>query len=127
MAGERILVVEDNPLNMELVTDVLQVRGYSVIEATSGKQALEMVREHRPSLILMDVQLPGLDGLSVTRMLKSDPSTSDIIVVAVTVHAMRGDEAKVYEAGCSAYLPKPIDTRELPRVISRFLQFKANK
>lgn len=124
MAGEKILIVEDNPLNMELVSDLLQVRGYQVIEATTGKQALELVRQHHPDLILMDVQLPGLDGLAVTKMLKSDPATEDIIVVAITAHAMRGDEAKVYAAGCSAYIAKPIDTRELPRVVSRFLEKK---
>lgn len=124
MAGERILIVEDNPLNMELVSDLLQVRGYQVMEATTGQQALELVRRYHPDLILMDVQLPGLDGLSLTKMLKSDPTTEDIIVVAITAHAMRGDEAKVYEAGCSAYIPKPIDTRELPKVVSGFLQKK---
>ncbi|MCL5960227.1 MAG: response regulator [Chloroflexi bacterium] len=121
MAGKRILVVEDHPLNMELVSDVLLARGYEVLEATTGQQALDMGREHRPDLILMDVQLPGLDGLSATRILKSDPATQDIVVVAITAHAMRGDEAKVYDAGCSGYISKPINTRELPKIIEQFL------
>ncbi|MDA8188296.1 MAG: response regulator [Dehalococcoidales bacterium] len=121
MAGKRILVVEDHPLNRELVSDLLLARGYEVLEATTGQQALEMGREHRPDLILMDVQLPELDGLSATRILKSDPATQDIVVVAITAHAMRGDEAKVYDAGCSGYISKPINTRELPKIIEQFL------
>lgn len=122
VTGEKILVVEDNPLNMELVSDLLRSKGYQVIEATTGEQALKLIKEHHPSLVLMDVQLPELDGLSVTRIIKTDPATSDITVVAITAHAMRGDERKVYEAGCAAYLAKPIDTRELPKVVSRFLE-----
>lgn len=121
MAGKRILVVEDHPLNRELVSDLLLARGYEVLEATTGQQALEMGREHRPDLILMDVQLTELDGLSATRILKSDPATQDIVVVAITAHAMRGDEAKVYDAGCSGYISKPINTRELPKIIEQFL------
>jgi CheY-like chemotaxis protein len=121
MTGETILVVEDNALNMELICDLLRSKGYHIIEATTGEQALELVKVHHPRLVLMDVQLPELDGLAVTRIIKADPSTKDITVVAVTAHAMRGDETKAYEAGCAAYLAKPIDTRELPKMVSMFL------
>lgn len=122
MAGEKILVVEDNPLNMELVVDILEVRGYEVCKAGSGQEALAVIKDCKPDLILMDVQLPGIDGLSLTRILKSDPSTRDILVVALTAHAMREDELKAYDAGCSAYVSKPFHLQEFSQMISRLLQ-----
>ncbi len=116
-----ILVVEDNEMNLELVTDILKAEGYTVIQAQSGSEALEMAKTERPDLILMDIQLPEMDGLEVTRLLKKDDSTKNIIVIALTAHAMRGDEAKARDAGCSGYIAKPINTREFVKVIEGYL------
>jgi len=121
MSGETILVVEDNPLNLELVTDVLEVHGYRVLQAASASEAFEHVRAGVPDLILMDIQLPGLDGLTLTSILKDDPATRGVPVVALTAHAMRGDEEKARQAGCDGYIPKPIDTRQLPLTVRSHL------
>jgi two-component system cell cycle response regulator DivK len=122
MSDKKILVVEDNPMNLELVSDILEANGYQVIQAQEGRQALEMARAERPGLILMDIQLPEMDGLEVTRLLKSDPDTSGIVVVAITAHAMRGDEERVREAGCSGYIAKPINTRDFVNVIESHME-----
>jgi len=114
-----ILIIEDNPMNMELARDVLEANGYEVRGAASAAEALEALKETVPRLILMDIQLPGLDGLELTRMLKQSPRTRDIIVVALTAHAMKGDRERMLEAGCSGYLAKPIDTRALCREVAR--------
>ncbi len=116
-----ILIVEDNPMNMELVRDVLETSGYTVRGATSAAEALEVLKETVPDLILMDIQLPGLDGLQLTRTIKQNPRTKDIIIVALTAHAMKGDRERILEAGCSGYIPKPIDTRELCQEVGRYL------
>lgn len=121
MAGETILVVEDNAMNMELITDLLESRGYLVVQATSGSDALNLAKTEHPGIILMDIQLPGLDGLTVTGVLKDDPQTRDIPIIALTAHAMRGDEEKAREAGCDGYISKPIDTRQLPVTIRAHL------
>ncbi len=121
MAGETILVVEDNPMNMELVADILENHGYTVVKVTTGADAIPQVREILPDLVLMDIQLPGLDGLTVTSILKDSPDTREIPVIALTAHAMRGDEEKARQAGCDGYVSKPINTRELPITISNFL------
>lgn len=121
MAGETILIVEDNPLNMELVADILDAHGYQIIQATSGKDALAKVEGNLPDLVLMDIQLPGLDGLTVTGILKDNPQTAGIPIIALTAHAMRGDEERVRQAGCDGYISKPIDTRALPKTIRTFL------
>ncbi len=120
--GNLILVVEDNPANLKLVREVLKGRGYRVLEAASGEEALDAVKFIRPDLILMDIQLPGLDGLAVTRRLKQDPATRDIPTVALTAHAMKRDEARVREAGCAGYIPKPIDTVNFPRQVALYLR-----
>ena len=122
MAGEIILVVEDNPLNLELVTDILEAQGYRIQQATTGADALSSIESERPDLILMDIQLPGLDGLTVTGAIKDNPKTRDIPVIALTAHAMRGDEDKAREAGCDGYISKPIDTRQLPVTVREFLE-----
>jgi CheY-like chemotaxis protein len=114
-----ILIIEDNPMNMELARDVLEANGYEVRGAASAAEALETLKETVPRLILMDIQLPGLDGLELTRMLKQSPRTRGIIVVALTAHAMKGDRERMLEAGCSGYLAKPIDTRALCREVAR--------
>ena len=106
---KRILVVEDNPVNMELTVDLLESFGYLVIQAIDGFEALEKVKEKRIDLILLDIQLPKMDGMEVLLRLKSNPQTQDIPVVALTAHSMRGDEERFIEAGCSGYISKPID------------------
>jgi CheY-like chemotaxis protein len=124
MAGERILVVEDNPANMKLLSFVLTSRGYHVRKATNAEAALAVLAEELPHMILMDLQLPGMDGLALTRRVKTDPRTRDVVVVAVTAYAMKGDEQEAREAGCDGYITKPIDTRRLPELVARYLGAK---
>lgn len=121
MAGEPILVVDDNPANLRLLRLLLTAESYAVRTAADGADALAVLREFRPRLILMDLQMPGLDGFELTRRLKSDPATRDIVIVAITAYAMKGDEEKARAAGCDDYVSKPIDTRALPAVIARHL------
>jgi CheY-like chemotaxis protein len=109
MTTRRILLIEDNAVNRRLAQFLLKSQGYEVWEVTSAPEAFETLKERRPDLILMDVQLPGMDGLTATRQLKADPGTRDIPVLAVTSYAMKGDEAKALAAGCSGYVTKPID------------------
>ncbi|MFQ5848410.1 MAG: response regulator [Candidatus Methylomirabilales bacterium] len=116
-----ILVVEDNPMNLELARDVLEARGYRVRGTASAAEALDVLKDTLPDLILMDVQLPGLDGLELTRTLKQDPRTRDIIVLALTAHAMKGDRERILRAGCSGYIAKPIDIQVLCREVARYL------
>ena len=122
MPRKRILVVEDNPMNMELVCEVLEAHGYEVWQATSAAEALERLKRVKPDLILMDIQLPGLDGLALTKRLKQEPATRDILVVALTAHAMKGDRDRILEAGCCGYIPKPIDVKDLTNQVARFLR-----
>lgn len=125
MAGERVLIVDDNPTNLKLVAYLVRAHDYEVHTATDAEAALEGIRAHRPHLILMDIQLPGVDGLELTRRLKTDPATRDIVIVAVTAYAMKGDQEKAMAAGCDDYVTKPIDTRKLPELIARHLGAKA--
>ena len=113
MAGEEILVVEDNEKNMKLLRDVLQATGYRTLEATSGEEAIEIVRSHEPALVLMDVQLPGADGVETLARLREDERTAATPVLAVTAQAMRGDRERFLEAGFDGYLSKPVDVLEL--------------
>jgi CheY-like chemotaxis protein len=121
MAGEPILVVDDNDINLELVRDLLEDQGYRVRVAIDANDAIAVLHDFRPRLILMDIQLPGMDGLTLTRMLKANPSMRDIRIVGLTGYAMAGDEERILAAGCDGYLAKPIDTRRLPGVISSML------
>ena len=121
MSGKRILLVEDNAVNRRLAQFLLKSKGYEVWEATSAPEAFATLKERRPDLILMDIQLPEVDGLTATRRLKADPATCDIPVVAVTSYAMKGDEAKALEAGCSGYVTKPIDKAQLLDTVARLL------
>jgi len=116
-----ILVVEDNPTNLKLVCDLLRAHGYRVAESSTGEEALDALKFIRPNLILMDVQLPGMDGLEVVRALKQDPLTRDIPVAALTAHVMKGDEVRAREAGCVGYIPKPIDTAKFPKQVAALL------
>jgi CheY-like chemotaxis protein len=116
-----ILVVEDNEANQMLVRAVLELEGYRVVLAGSAPEALELLKQSSPDLILMDVQLPGEDGLSLTRRLKHDPATAAIPVVALTAHAMTGDRELAMDAGCAGYIPKPINTRTFGLLVTQFL------
>jgi CheY-like chemotaxis protein len=115
----RVLIVDDNPTNLKLVAYLVRANGYEVDTAGDAEAALAAIAAHRPALILMDLQLPGIDGLELTRRLKSDPATRDIKIIAVTAYAMKGDEDKAREAGCDDYVTKPIDTRGLPEMIAK--------
>src|ERR1700742_5284298 len=106
--GKTILIVEDNELNMKLFNDLLEANGYSTVQTRNGIEAVALARQHRPNLILMDIQLPEVSGLEVTKWLKEDPDLKHIPVVAVTAFAMKGDEERIREGGCEAYLSKPI-------------------
>ncbi len=117
MTGDPVLIVDDNPVNVKLVRAVLAADGYDIRTATDGPEAWTVLKQFRPRLILMDIQLPGTDGFELTRRLKLDPATRDIIVLAITAYAMPGDEEKAYTAGCSGYLTKPVDTRTLPATV----------
>ena len=121
MRPARILVVEDNPMNMELAVDLLRLQGYEIFTAQTGKEALEIAAREELDLVLMDVALPGMDGLTVTRILKENPKTKHIPVVALTAHAMKGDEERMLDQGCAGYIPKPIDTREFPKAVKEFI------
>jgi CheY-like chemotaxis protein len=119
--GEPILIVDDNPVNLKLARVLLTSDGYEVRTAGDAGAAFALLTEFHPRLILMDLQLPGIDGLEATRRLKADPRTRDIIVVALTAYAMKGDDAKATAAGCDGYVTKPIDTRTFPRYIAALL------
>jgi CheY-like chemotaxis protein len=121
MAGERVLVIDDNAINRRLAQVLLRSRGYEVCEAASASEAFAILREQRPQVILMDLRLPGMDGLTATRTLKADPATRDIPIVAVTSYAMKGDEEKAREAGCCAYVTKPIDKTLFLETVARVL------
>ncbi len=113
--------MDDNPTNLKLVTYLMQQHGYDVTTAADADDALASIRTAPPDLILMDVQLPGIDGLELTRRLKADPATKPIVVIAVTAYAMKGDQEKALAAGCDDYVTKPIDTRLLPTVVAKHL------
>ena len=121
MNAARILVIEDTPANLELVMDLLEAAGHAVLSAPSAEPGLALAAREQPDLILMDVSLPGMDGLEATRRLKADALTAHIPVVVLTAHAMRGDEQLAQDAGCSGYLTKPIDTRAFAKRIAEFL------
>jgi CheY-like chemotaxis protein len=122
MSREAILIVDDNPLNMKLVRVLLAGEGYEVRTACDAVEALRVLRDFTPRLILMDIQLPGIDGLELTRRLKSKRDTSHITILGLTAYAMKGDEQRILAAGCDGYIPKPIDTRTLPALIAGYLQ-----
>ncbi|MBT8357785.1 MAG: response regulator [Deltaproteobacteria bacterium] len=121
MANETVLVVEDNEMNMKLARSLLQIGKYSVLEAVDAEAGIQLAREYHPDLILMDIQLPGMDGLAATREIKNDPAVKDISIVALTSYAMQGDEEKARDAGCAGYISKPIDTRSFLETVGKFL------
>ena len=121
MKSQTVLIIEDNELNMKLVRSMLQLAHYGIIEAQNAEDGIKLARKHLPNLILMDVQLPGIDGLDATRIIKKDPSLAHIPIVALTSYAMQGDEEKAMSAGCSGYIAKPIDTRNFLDFLSQYL------
>jgi CheY-like chemotaxis protein len=120
-SGAPILIVDDNVSNTKLLVFLLTSKGYVVRTAANADEALAVLQDFQPRLILMDLQLPGVDGLTLTRQIKADPRTSGIPIVAATAYAMKGDEEKARAAGCDGYITKPIDTRRLPLEIERYL------
>jgi two-component system cell cycle response regulator DivK len=121
MPGEEILVVDDNAMNLKLARVVLQAAGFAVRTAADAEDALRQLATFTPSLILMDIQLPGIDGLELTRRLKADGPTKEVAIFALTAYAMKGDEEKARAAGCDGYITKPIDIESLPRLLAEHL------
>ena len=121
MNCKTVLIIEDNELNMKLVRSMLQLGQYQVLEAVDAEDGIQLARKQLPNLILMDIQLPGMDGLEATRLIKNDPDLSHIPVIALTSYAMRGDEERAILAGCSGYMAKPIDTRNFLDILSEYL------
>ena len=121
MMSKKVLIVEDNELNMKLFHDLLDSQGYETLQTREGLQALAMAREHRPNLILMDIQLPEISGLEVTKWLKEDEDLAHIPVVAVTAFAMKGDEERIREGGCEAYISKPISVMGFLDTVKRYV------
>lgn len=119
--AKKILIVEDNELNMKLFRDLLEAHGYATIQTREGMEALKLARDHRPDLILMDIQLPEVSGLEVTKWIKEDEQLRSIPVIAVTAFAMKGDEQKIREGGCEAYIAKPISVSNFIETVQRFI------
>ncbi len=125
MAGEKILIVEDNPVSLELATVLLEAANYVIIQAGAAEDGIKLAEDESPDLVLMDISLPGMDGLTATGILKQNPDIKDIPIVALTAHAMRGDEEKALSAGCIGVITKPIDTKAFPKMVARFLKSEA--
>jgi len=121
-ANKTILIVEDNDLNMKLFHDLIEAQGYKTLQTKDGMDALKLAREHKPDLILMDIQLPEVSGLEVTKWIKEDDNLRSIPIIAVTAFAMKGDEEKILEGGCEAYIAKPISVVQFLETVDRFLQ-----
>ena len=119
--SKTILIVEDNELNMKLFNDLLQAHGYNTVQTMDGRDAIKLAREHNPDLILMDIQLPEISGLEVTKMMKADDELKVIPVIAVTAFAMKGDEEKIREGGCEVYIAKPISVPTFLETVANFL------
>jgi CheY-like chemotaxis protein len=121
MASEPILVIDDNPQNLKLAMVILCGEGYDVRTAIDAEDALKVLKSFTPRLILIDVQLPGIDGLALTRQLKADPTRRGMVIIAVTSYAMKGDDQKAFAAGCDGYMSKPIDIEALQRIVAQLL------
>ena len=116
-----VLIVEDNELNMKLFNDLVETRGHRIVQTRSGIEAVDLARRHRPDLILMDIQLPEVSGLEVTKWIKEDDDLKSIPIIAVTAFAMKGDEEKIREGGCEGYIAKPISVANFLQTVERFL------
>jgi two-component system, cell cycle response regulator DivK len=119
--SKKVLIVEDNELNMKLFNDLLEAHGYATVQTRNGMEALDLARQHRPDLILMDIQLPEVSGLQVTQWIKEDASLRHIPVIAITAFAMKGDEEKIRQGGCEAYLSKPISVVKFLATVRNFI------
>jgi len=119
--SKTILIVEDNELNMKLFRDLLEAHGYATVETRDGREALDLVRKHRPDLVIMDIQLPEISGLEITKQIKADNSLKSIPIVAVTAFAMKGDEDWVMQGGCDGYIAKPISVMPFIQTVKKFL------
>jgi CheY-like chemotaxis protein len=124
---KKILVIEDNELNMKLVVALLKIGHYEILQAADAETGIRLAQTHRPALILMDLQLPGMDGLTATRIIKEDENLKGTRVVALTSYAMQGDKERAEEAGCDGYIPKPIDTRDFLKNIGQFVDKNEGK
>jgi len=123
--SKTILIVEDNELNMKLFNDLLQAHGYNTLQTKDGREVMDITRKNKPDLILMDIQLPEISGLEITKMLKADDDLRSIPVVAVTAFAMKGDEQKIRNGGCDGYIAKPISVASFLQTVSKFLEPRA--
>lgn len=122
--SEKILIVEDNEINMKLIKAILKTKGYILVEAKDGEEALQAVVRERPDLILMDIQIPKIDGLEATRRIRGMEEIGNTLIIALTAHAMEGDREKILDAGCDGYIAKPIDTRTFPLEVEAILAKK---
>lgn len=120
MPSEPVLIVDDNPTNLKLLRIILEQEGYEVTTANDAEEALRRLAHAKPRMILMDIQLPGIDGLELTRRLKADPEYAGTVIIALTAYAMKGDEEKARAAGCDGYITKPIDAEQLPRTLEAY-------
>ncbi|MDG1286602.1 MAG: response regulator [Rickettsiales bacterium] len=123
--AKKILIIEDNDLNLKLFRDLLEANGYITVETKEGLNALDLAKREMPDLILMDIQLPEISGLDVTRRIKAEPSVADIPIIAVTAFAMKDDEEKILRAGCEAYISKPISITSFLETVKQFLDAAA--
>jgi two-component system cell cycle response regulator DivK len=119
--GKKILIVEDNDKNRRLITDILSYYGYDVMEATNGEEGINLARKFTPDLIFMDMQMPVMDGFTAIKLLKNDPATKHIKIIAITSFAMIGDKERILSAGADEYIPKPVNTMELPKLVEKLL------
>jgi CheY-like chemotaxis protein len=119
--AKKILIIDDNDNNRLLMSDILQYRGYEILEADGGEKGVNMARELKPDLILLDMQMPGMDGFAATKILKDDPATRDIKIIVVTSLAMKGDKEKIIAMGVDDYVAKPIDTRQFPVLVEKYI------
>ncbi len=122
MENKTILVIEDNELNMKLVRSLLQLQKYKIIEAENAEKGIQLARDHHPDLILMDIQLPGMDGLKATQLILNDENLKEIPVLALTSYAMEGDREKAQAAGCAGYITKPINSRSFSKIITEYIR-----
>lgn len=122
-----LLIIDDNPANMKLVSFLLTKKGYEVRTAESALAALALLETYHPALILLDLQMPGIDGFTLARRLKADARTRDIVLLAVTAYAMHGDEQRARDAGCDGYVTKPIDTRTLPGIVADLIEKRTQR
>lgn len=122
MADALILIVEDNLKNLKLIRDLLQFKGYQTIEAETAEAGIDLARERRPALILMDIQLPGMDGREAMKTLKADGATNEIPIIALTASAMKGDRERLLTDGFDGYIAKPIDIKEVPKIVASYVR-----